>query len=210
MCRKVQPSIFISKRKCLISTKCYTKDSFRFTSFCFLRVLCFHCCPIPIQLSEIPPACFTSPPTPRYACSQILLLVHFLQQTSSHCPPSFTHTHTAQKTLQKQPGYFADIWQPAQKWCACLEENCRRFKSAWHWGTLGRWCLLAVMKATLEVGSAGTGDPTALLSPLLTSHERSSEQAKEDASQGTLLLQSVVASAGNWWGRQSWWPPGFG
>lgn len=54
------------------------------------------------------------------------------------------------------------------------------------------------MKATLEVGSAGTGDPTALLSPLLTRNERSSEQAKEDASQGTLLLQSVVVSAGNW------------
>lgn len=100
MCRKVQPSIFISKRKCLISTKCYTKDSFRFTSFCFLRVLCFHCCPIPIQLSEIPPACFTSPPTPRYACSQILLLVHFLQQTSSHCPPSFTHTHCSENLTE--------------------------------------------------------------------------------------------------------------
>jgi len=55
-----------------------------------------------------------------------------------------------------------------------------------------------VMRTTLEAGSAGTGDPTALLNPLLTSHGRSSGQAKQDASQGTLLLQSVVVSAGKW------------
>lgn len=32
MCRKVKLSVFISKRKCLINSKCYTKDSFSFTS----------------------------------------------------------------------------------------------------------------------------------------------------------------------------------
>lgn len=57
---------------------------------------------------------------------------------------------------------------------------------------------MPVMRTTLEAGSAGTGDPTALLNPLLTSHGRSSGQAKQDASQGTLLLQSVVVSAGKW------------
>lgn len=32
MCKKVQPSLFISKRKRLVNSKCYTKDSFNFTS----------------------------------------------------------------------------------------------------------------------------------------------------------------------------------
>lgn len=36
MCRKVNLSIFISKRKCLINSKCYTKDPFSFTLY-FLK-----------------------------------------------------------------------------------------------------------------------------------------------------------------------------
>lgn len=49
MCRKVKLSIFISQRKCLINSKCYTKDPFSFTSLfislknaLFLLLSCYH------------------------------------------------------------------------------------------------------------------------------------------------------------------------
>lgn len=110
MCRKVQPSIFISKRKHLISTKCYTKDSFSFTSL-FISLECFVSIAVlflfnsqKYHLHALPVRPLADMLAAKYCFSFISYNKHPLAAL-----PSLTHTHTAWKTLQKQPGYFADI-----------------------------------------------------------------------------------------------------
>lgn len=133
MCRKVQPSIFISKRKRLINSKCYTKDSFSFTSlFISLKSALF-------------PLLSCSHSTLRNTTGTLYQSAHpqiHLQPNISS--PSLFKTNillllpplAARKTLQKRLGYFADIWQPAQQQHGFFwRRNCRRLKCAWHGGT---------------------------------------------------------------------------
>lgn len=148
MCRKVQPSIFISKRKRLINWKCYTKDSFSFTSlFISLKSALF-------------PLLSCSHSTLRNTTCMLYQSAHpQISLQPNIASRSFLKTNilllphlTAWKTLQKRPGYFADTWQPAQKRCAFPEEKLQKVKCASHWGTLGRWGPSQAMRPPWEWG----------------------------------------------------------
>lgn len=145
-------------------------------------MLCFYCCLVTIQPWEIQPACFTSLPTPRYAFSQILLPLPFSKQTSSHCSPL-----AAQKTLQKRPGYCADILQPAQQSIFLFFiGECTEGWNVLETGLPGRLEPHQSQGSPLGAGSPGTRDPRALLMTLLTGNKRSSGQ------QGSTAIPRVL------------------
>lgn len=170
-------------------------------------MLCFHCCLVTIQPWEIQPACFTSLPTPRYAYSQILLPLPFSKQTSSHCSPL-----AAQKTLQKTPGCFADIWQPApQRHGVFFIGEPTEGWNVLDTGVRGRMGLPPVPRATL--GGRVSWDQRPRSSLEHSSGQPRGEQwaaGKDSNSKGPLMLQPVAVSAGKGWDRQDWQPPGCG
>lgn len=208
MCRKVQPSIFISKRKRLINWKCYTKDSFSFTSlFISLKSALFPLLSCSHSTLRNTTCTLYQSAHPQIRLQPNIASRSFLKTNILLLPPP--PPLAAWKTLQKRPGYFADTWQPAQKRCAFPEEKLQKAEVCLTLGHPWKTGPLASHEATLGAGSAVAGDPRPLSSPLLSTHEQQGV-GKDSASQCILMPQPVVVSAGSGRGRHSWQPPGCG
>lgn len=208
MCRKVKLSIFISQRKCLINSKCYTKDPFSFTSLfislknaLFLLLSCYHS-------------------TLRNTNCMLYHSAHpQIRLQPNTASPSLFKTNilsllplAAQKTLQKRPGYFADIWQPAQHgFFSFFRGEPTEGWNVLKTGIAGRIGSPWVPRATLRGRVSWDQRPQSSL-------EHSSDQQWEEQwaagqdsdSKGALMLQLVAVSAGKGWERQDWQPPGCG
>lgn len=206
MCRKVRLSTLISKRKCLINSKCCTKDPFSFTSpfislknALFLLLSCYHSTlrntTCMLYQSAHPQICLQpNTASPSLFKTNILSL---LPRCCSEDP-------------QKRPGCFTDIWQPAQQrfgvfcwfylvgWFGvfgflgllllfvvgflCMfvwffpEENLQKAGMCLKLVHVAGWIPHQSQGPPLGVGAPGTRDPRALLSTLLTCNKRSSGQ----------------------------------
>lgn len=133
MCRKVKLSVFISKRKCLINSKCYTKDSFSFTSpFISLKNALFPLLP-----------CYHS--TLRNTTCMLYQSAHpqirlqpniaspslFKTNILSLLPPCCSEDATEDaRTLCR---YLTA--STAEAWFFFHRRTYRRLKCAWHWST---------------------------------------------------------------------------
>ena len=189
MCRKVQPSIFISKRKRLINLKCYTKDSFSFTSlFISLKSALF-------------PLLSCSHSTLRNTTCTLYQSAHPQIRLQPNIPsPSVFKTNIL--SLLGRP--YRSGWDTLQIFDSrhssgmfFSEEKLQKAEMRWTLRHPAGWGPSPVPRATLGAGSPGAGDPRALLSPLLTSHEGSSrQQGRNGASQGALMPQPALVSAG--------------
>lgn len=152
MCRKVQPSIFISKRKRLINWKCYTKDSFSFTSlFISLKSALFPLLSCSHSTLRNTTCTVYQSAHPQIRLQPNIASRSFLKTNILSLPP-----HPSSLLLGRPYRSGRDTLQilDSQRRSSVLfqRRNYRRQKCAWHWGTLGRQGPSPAMRPPWEWG----------------------------------------------------------
>lgn len=202
MRRKVRPSIFISKRKCLINSKCYTKNSFSFTS------------PFISLKSTLFPLLFCSHSTLRNTTCTLYRSAHpqiCLQPNIAS--PSLFKANILSLLLppcsEDPTGGSGVLCRYLTAGRAALWSFVFRRETAAGWNVLDNGALSRMKPPGSRVswGQRTQGSP----GPTRDQPQGDQQAAgKDDAYQSTLVLQPVAVSAGKGWGGQGWQPPGCG